>query len=159
MNRRWMSVLAMTVALVLTGCGSGFPTDPRGTLERVTGGVLRVGASPNGGWVSLSSSGQPEGSDVELVRKFAAQLDATVEWSTGTEHVLAERVERGELDLMVGGLREETPWEKHAALTRPYQESGGADGKKYKHVMLTPKGENAFLLQLDTFLKATEGTK
>ena len=39
-------------ALTLTACGTSFPADPDGTLGRVSGGVLRVGASENDGWVT-----------------------------------------------------------------------------------------------------------
>ncbi|MET3370934.1 UNVERIFIED_CONTAM: hypothetical protein ABIE34_004211 [Jeotgalibacillus campisalis] len=159
MYRRWRLAILTVAVILLTGCGVSVPADPQGTLDRVSGGVLRVGASPNGDWVKLTSSGEPTGTEAELVRRFAAQLDARVEWSTGTEHILAERVEHGELDLMIGGLREDTPWEKHAALTQPYTESVDDTGKKHKHVMLVAKGENGFLLTLDTFLKESEGTK
>lgn len=158
MRRRWMVVLLAAALMILAGCGA-VPTDPNGTLERTSGGVLRVGASPNGDFVTLSPTGEPEGSDVELIRDFAAGIDARVEWSTGAEHVLAERVERGELDVMIGGLRQDTPWEKHAALTQPYAETEDAHGKKHKHIMLAPKGENAFLLKLDAFLKEAQGGK
>lgn len=153
-----MAVLPGVALVVLAGCAA-VPTDPNGTLDRASDGVLRVGASPNGDFVVLSPSGEPEGSDVELIRDFAAGLDARVEWSTGAEHVLAERVERGELDVMIGGLRQDTPWEKHAALTQPYAETEDARGKKHTHVMLAPRGENAFLLKLDAFLKEAQGGK
>ncbi|WP_426002504.1 transporter substrate-binding domain-containing protein [Paenarthrobacter sp. NyZ202] len=157
--RRMGAASAALAALVLSGCAGTIPADPDGTLDRVENGILRVGASPNGEWVTLSPSGQPQGRDVQLISDFAARLGARVEWSTGTEHILAERVEEGELDVMIGGLRKDTPWEKNTGLTRPYAESLDTQGKKHQHVMLVPKGENAFLLKLDTFLKDARGAR
>jgi ABC-type amino acid transport substrate-binding protein len=141
----------LAASLFLAGC-QPYPADPDGTLDRVTGGVLRVGASPNGEWVRVSGSSDPEGREAELVREFAAKLEARVEWTVGTEYVLAEAVKHGELDLVIGGLDDKTPWEKHAGLTRGYTESTDERGDKHHHVMLVGKGENAFLLELDKFL-------
>ena len=155
---RMMAAAMLTSALALTACGTSFPTDPAGTLDRVSGGTLRVGVSDNGEWVSLPASGEPQGREPDLVRAFAAKLGAEVEWSEGTEHVLAEGLKHGELDLVIGGLNDKTPWEKDAGLTRSYAESVDTRGQGRKHVMLVPKGETAFLLELDRFL-ASEAAK
>lgn len=164
--------LGLALALVLTGCGA-YPADPDGTLERVRSGTLRVGASENGAWVELSrpapypaagaggdnqdgtrTEQDVRGSEAELVRGFAERLGADIEWTSGAEHVLAEELKHGELDLVIGGLDEKTPWAKHGGLTRPYAETRDSRGSLRKHVMLVPMGENAFLLELDKFLKA-----
>ncbi|MBT2513473.1 ABC transporter substrate-binding protein [Arthrobacter sp. ISL-30] len=142
---------ALAAALFLAGCQS-VPVDPHGTLDRVSDGVMRVGASPNGEWVSLPPGGEPEGREADLVRDFAGKLNARIEWTTGTEYVLAEGIKHGELDLMIAGLNDKTPWEKHSGLTRGYTESTDERGTRHKHVMLIRQGENAFLLELDKFL-------
>ena len=80
------------------------------------------------------------------------RLGADIEWVSGTEHVLAEELKHGELDLVIGGLNDKTPWAQHGGLTRVYAESRDSHGSLQKHVMLVPLGENAFLLQLDKFL-------
>ncbi|MDQ0076425.1 transporter substrate-binding domain-containing protein [Arthrobacter oryzae] len=154
-----MAAAMLAGALALTACGTSFPADPDGTLDRVTGGTLRVGASDNGEWVSLTANGEPQGREPDLVRAFAAKLGAEIEWSEGTEHVLAEGLKHGELDLVIGGLHDKTPWEKDAGLTRVYAESVDSRGQGRKHVMLVPKGENSFLLELDRFLMASEAAK
>jgi ABC-type amino acid transport substrate-binding protein len=156
---RMMAAAMLAGALALTACGTSFPADPDGTLDRVTGGTLRVGASDNGEWVSLTANGEPQGREPDLVRAFAAKLGAEIEWSEGTEHVLAEGLKHGELDLVIGGLNDKTPWEKDAGLTRVYAESVDSRGQGRKHVMLVPKGENSFLLELDRFLMASEAAK
>jgi ABC-type amino acid transport substrate-binding protein len=159
MKIRMMAAAMLAGALALTACGTSFPADPDETLDRVSGGTLRVGASDNGEWVSLTANGEPQGREPDLVRAFAAKLGAEIEWSEGTEHVLAEDLKHGELDLVIGGLNDKTPWEKDAGLTRVYAESVDSRGQGRKHVMLVPKGENAFLLELDRFLMASEAAK
>ena len=42
---RMMAAAILAGALALTACGTSFPSDPDGTLDRVSGGTLRVGAS------------------------------------------------------------------------------------------------------------------
>ncbi|WP_247048387.1 transporter substrate-binding domain-containing protein [Arthrobacter rhizosphaerae] len=148
-------VLLCTLFL-LPACAQSMPADPEGTLERVTGGTLRVGASDNGDWVSVDPTREPEGSEAELLREFAGRLGASIEWTTGSEQVLAEELKHGELDVVIGGLDDKTPWEKHAGLTLPYTESKDERGETHKHVMLVRKGENAFLLELDRFLAEAE---
>lgn len=135
---------------MLAGCAS-FPADPDGTLDRVQGGTLRVGVTENAPWVVLAEDGEPAGTEPDLVRAFAERIDADVEWTQGSETRLADALERGELDVVVGGLLDDTPWVESAATTRPYAEFSTADGTE-RHVMLTPMGENAFLVALETFL-------
>jgi len=167
MRRRGMVAgLLLAVLLMLTGCASSFPADPQGTLEKAQGGTLRVGASMNGDWVRISAdtsgdvrSSDVQGTEADLVRDFAAQLDADVEWVAGGEQFLAEELKHGALDLVVGGLDDKTPWVSHAGLTRPYAESRDERGNLHKHVMLVPLGENAFLLELDKFLMAAKEQK
>ena len=142
--------LALAAVLALAGCGT-YPADPAGTLERVADGTLRVGASENGEWVQFAGE-DVQGTEADLVRDFAARIGAEVEWVPGTEHVLAEELKHSELDLVIGGLDDKTPWAQHGGLTRAYAESRDSRGSLHKHVMLVPLGENAFLLELDRFL-------
>lgn len=144
------AALAVAAVLALTGCGT-YPADPGGTLERVTDGTLRVGASENTGWVEFTGGGV-QGADADLVKDFAASLGAEIEWVPGTEHVLAEELKHQQLDLVIGGLDDKTPWGQHGGLSRVYAESNDSRGSLHKHVMLVPLGENAFLLELDKFL-------
>jgi ABC-type amino acid transport substrate-binding protein len=148
---------ATVAALALTGCGLQIPADPEGTLDRVEGGVLRVGVTEHEPWVELDSQGDPAGSEAELVTRFAERLDAEVEWTTGSEAALVEALEGDELDLVIGGFLHDTPWAKHVGVTRTYTEVETADGSTEKHIMLVPMGENAFLVELETFLHEEAG--
>src|SRR5215217_6003062 len=109
--KRSLAGLLPAALLMLTGCGSTFPADPQGTLDKAKGGTLRVGATMNGDWVRISagasggvSGSDVQGTEVDLVRDFATQLGADIEWVAGTEQVLAEELKHGGLDLVIGGL-------------------------------------------------------
>lgn len=143
-------VAIATAASMLVGCAS-IPADPDGTLDRARGGTLRVGVTESAPWVVLSEDGEPTGTEPELVRAFAERIDAEVEWTQGSETRLTDALESGELDVVIGGLLDDTPWAQSAAVTRPYAEVSTADGTE-RHVMLTPMGENALLVALETFL-------
>jgi len=160
MRRGNVVVLLVAALLALAGCDT-YPADPEGTLDRVRGGTLRVGASANGDWVRITSTSgirpdRVEGREAELIQQFADQVDAKVEWVQGTEQVLAEELKHGALDVVIGGLDDKTPWSTHAGMTRPYTESRDGRGNLRKHVMLVRLGENAFLLELDKFLLAAK---
>lgn len=140
---------------MLTGCGISIPTDPNGTLDSVTGGELRIGVSPDDGLVDVDGA-SPTGSLVDLANDFAATLHAEPTWTVGSEETLVGMLEADDLDLVIGGFTEQTPWLDRAGLTRGYGGIAGADGRKI--VMLVPLGENAFLSDLERFLDEKVGS-
>jgi ABC-type amino acid transport substrate-binding protein len=143
------AVLAAVLAAGLTGCGIQMPADPDGTLDRVEGGALRVGATENPPWVELGDGPGPAGTEPALIEAFAAQHDAEVEWTTGSEAELLDALERGTLDVVVGGFLDDTPWVDKGATTFPYTASAGGEDK---HVMIVRMGENRLLVELEEFL-------
>lgn len=136
----------------LTGCSGGFPADPDGTLERVTGDVLRVGITDNPPWTEAAEGTPPSGLEAEIAAEFAGTLGAEVDWTVGSEERLIGDLEAGELDLVVGGFTGASPWSTQAALTTPYTTVPDEQGKPEPHVLAAPLGENAFLVRLETFL-------
>ena len=143
-SRWWLVVVALVATLFLPGCSEPeFPRDPEGTLVRAMGGELRVGVSPNQPYTDR---------ETEIISAWAESIDAEIVWSEGAESVLMEELKLGELDVVVGGLTAESPWTTHAALTRPYAETTGPDGKKEKLVMAVRMGENALQSSLERFL-------
>jgi polar amino acid transport system substrate-binding protein len=154
MDRRPFLAIALAALVAVSGCAA-IPVDPEGTLERVSGGVLRVGMSEHEPWTARDGGGR-SGVEVELVEEFAAGLDAEVEWHDGGEESLIEELHRGELDVVVGGLTEKSPWGSHAALTRPYVVVTGPTGSPEPHVMAARMGENALLVALERFLLGHE---
>ncbi|GAA1761438.1 transporter substrate-binding domain-containing protein [Kocuria aegyptia] len=154
--RKLIIGLGVVVVLVATGCAASYPTDPHGTLERVTGSVLRVGISHHEPFVSVAGPA-PSGREVELVEQYAATLSAEVEWTADGEEELVDQLEHGRLDMMIGGLTDKTPWQQKVGLTRPYTQATDEFGQTEKRVMAVRRGENAFLLDLDEFLQARGG--
>ena len=152
-GRDLMAGLTLVSVLSLCGCGLTIPSDPSGTLDAVRGGVLRAGVSPNAPFVDVTGlDEEPTGTEVEAIEAFADHLDADVEWTIGSEEELVRDLEDGELDLVAGGLTDETPWSDKAGVTRSYDDMTDDDGSVLKLVMLAPMGENAFISELETFL-------
>ncbi|MFI9815156.1 transporter substrate-binding domain-containing protein [Saccharothrix variisporea] len=110
--------ILLVAAVLLTGCG--IPRDTDGTLDRVRGGVLRVGVAEHPPWTAVDGPDSVSGAEADLVTRLADELDARVEWHPGAESALMAALEGRQLDLVVGGLTDDLPWTEHAALSRPY---------------------------------------
>jgi polar amino acid transport system substrate-binding protein len=122
--RRAHAVRALAVAftVVLAGVPAGgcqFPRDVEGTLDRVEGGTMRVGVSPNEPWVTVEGPA-PGGVEPEIIRGFAATIDARIEWVHGDSEQLVEALETGQLDVVLAGLTRSSEHRRKIALTRPY---------------------------------------
>ena len=143
------SIVAATAVLVLSACGIRIPADPDGSLDRIVGGDLRAGAVLEPGLVD-SIDGAPTGELVELIEAFAAEQDAAVTWTTGSEETLVGELETGGLDLVIGGMTTATPWVERAGVSRGYPGIEGAGDREL--VVLVPLGENRLLSTLETFL-------
>ncbi|MDQ3958190.1 MAG: transporter substrate-binding domain-containing protein [Actinomycetota bacterium] len=115
--RRVFAALA-GAAVALAGCAS-LPRDPESTLNRVTGGVMRVGVADDPPWVVVGD-GEPSGVEVEIVERFAEELGAEVEWHEGSAEDLAAALEMRELDLVIGGIVSTSSLAAQVALTHPY---------------------------------------
>ncbi len=116
----WQCGLLLVLVAILAGCA--FPQDPEHTTERVLEeGVIRVGIIESWPWVVRN--GEPAGIEVELVRRFADTMDAGIEWKWGDIQEHMEALEYYELDLVIGGITDSTPWRTRVALTNPYYTS------------------------------------
>jgi polar amino acid transport system substrate-binding protein len=116
-----MRVLAAAIGVglaLLAGCQ--YPRDPQGTLDQVEGGTMRVGVIDDPPWASLAPDGEPRGVEPELVRQFAAELDAEIEWIEGPAADLVEAMRGFQIDLLIGGLTRDSRYSNDVALTRPY---------------------------------------
>lgn len=152
-SRRLRATLALGAAalLLFTGCSVLIPTDPQGTLDRIDGGVLRVGASPSADLVDVAGGGV-RGPVADLVAGFADAHDARLVWSVGSEEDLVDGLERGALDLAIGGMTERTPWSDRVSVTRGYPGIPGSHGDGV--VLLLPMGENRLQAALERYLDA-----
>jgi polar amino acid transport system substrate-binding protein len=116
----------LTVVLLLTAiaaAGCQYPRDPDGTLNRVEGGVMRVGVTAADPWVVLEGDRPVGGAEVELARRFARDLEARIEWVQGSEEELVDAAKEGQIDLILAGLTSKSRWKKDVAFTRPYVET------------------------------------
>lgn len=152
LTRRGVIVAALATVLTLTGCtSSGYPADPEGTLDEVSGGTLSVGVVHHPPYVDATGA-EPSGSEVDLVRAFAEQIDADIAWTASGEEALMTGLESGAVDLVAGGLTDQTPWSSKASQTRSYAEDTGPDGSTVQLVLAVPLGENQLLGELERFL-------
>jgi ABC-type amino acid transport substrate-binding protein len=140
------------VSLCAIAGACSLPRDAEGTLGRVRGGELRVGIGEHPPWV-VTAGPEPTGIEAELVKRLAKELGAHPIYRRASESELLEALDRRQLDLVVGGLREDSPWRGRVALTRPYFTDARAGTG---HVFATAAGENGWLVHLERFL-AREG--
>lgn len=141
-------LLACSLAAALLSCA--LPRDPEGTLDRVRHGKLRVGATHSERWVVVDRpDAPPHGCEPSLVRALADELSADLEWTIGGESELLDRLRNHELDLVVGGLVDATPWKDRIGLTDDYV--ADHDGR---HVLAVPPGENAWVVEIERSLRA-----
>lgn len=113
------ALLALLLALTAALAGCQYPRDVEGTLDRVEGGVMRVGVSDNEPWVNLDGD-EPAGVEPEIVRRFAETIDAEIHWVQGDSEELAEALAGGQLDVLIAGITRKSPLKRVVGLTRPY---------------------------------------
>jgi polar amino acid transport system substrate-binding protein len=118
---RALTLVMLLAALAAAGCQ--YPRDPDGTLNRVEGGVMRVGVTEADPWVALEDDRPVGGAEVELARRFARDLGARIVWVQGSEEELVDAAKEGQVDLILGGLTSKSRWKKDVAFTRPYVET------------------------------------
>lgn len=152
---RVVTAVLLLCAGLLTGCGMSIPVDPDGTLDRVTGDILRVGASPSGDLVVVSSADAVSGPLADLIAGFAESRDARVAWTVGSEEDLVDGLETGGLDLAIGGMTDATPWTDRVSVTRGFSGIPASGG--HPVVVLLPMGENALQAALETYLDGEVG--
>jgi polar amino acid transport system substrate-binding protein len=116
----------LMAALAAAGCQ--YPRDPDGTLNRVEGGVMRVGVAESDPWVLLDGDEPTGGAEVELARRFARDLRARIDWVHGSEEELVDAAKEGQVDLILAGLTTKSRWKKDVAFTRPYVETRSVIG-------------------------------
>ena len=113
----------MLLVLVVAGVGAGcdqLPRDAGGTLKRVRGGTMRVGVVEHPPWTTLTPGGGAGGLEGALMAELARELGARVQWVRGPESSLLEALRLRELDVVIGGFTDATPWKKEVAFTKPF---------------------------------------
>ena len=111
-------LLALLLCAGLVGCD--IPRDPEATLDRVSGGTLRVGITHTEPWAMLEAGEPSGGVEVRLVEDFAESIDAEITWVDGSEEELFGALELGELDMAIGGFSSTNLWSSKITFTHPY---------------------------------------
>ncbi len=81
---------------------------------------MRVGAVERRPWTTLPANGGAGGLEGALVAELARELGARIEWVRSTESQLFEALKLGELDIVIGGFTEGSPWARQVAFTKPF---------------------------------------
>jgi polar amino acid transport system substrate-binding protein len=151
----------LLLALTLASCR--YPQDVEGTLKRVEGGVLLVGAVENPPWVIRRGEAVAgTGLEAELVAGLAEELGAELRWHWGTPEELLPALEKFQLDIVIGGLAKGPRIGHGVALTKPYikrHETVGLRGetKLREHVLALPPGENAWMMTVEHYIDRVPG--
>ena len=141
---------ALLAALALT-TACGLPRDADGALDHIQNGTMRVGVADNPPWVAVADT-EVAGIEPTLVAELAGQLGAHIKTVHGSETRLLESLHRRELDIVIGGFTDDSPWKREVALTTPYHE----DRQGRKHVLALPPGENRWLVRVERYLHENE---
>ena len=108
-----ISCFALVSAALLSSCGD-FPRDPEGTLKRVRSeGSFHVGLVAPLGEAGLDPKA------AELLRRLAAATRARPRIERGDAEPLLDRVEQGDLDLVIGRFEKKSPWARLVAFGPP----------------------------------------
>ena len=88
--------------------------------------------------------------DRATIESFARSLGAVPQWRHDSAEALYRALERGEIDLVGGGVDCETPWAERLALSKKIGKFPGDNDADRCFAM--PAGENGFLLALNRFI-------
>ncbi|KTD23070.1 substrate-binding periplasmic protein [Legionella londiniensis] len=112
---KFVGKLLILMCLLISGCD--LPKDPNHTLDKVKKThILRVGAIYNPPWVGKNESGI----EPILLKQFAKELNAHPKFFYLPESLAMKALIEGQVDVVIGGITADTPWEKKIGLTRPY---------------------------------------
>jgi polar amino acid transport system substrate-binding protein len=114
--------LTALVLVVAAAPGCQFPRDPDATLDRVKGGVVRVGVGQRMPWAGWEGD-RPVGAEIELVQEMAERLHARVQWTRGSDEELLHALEKRAIDLVAAGLEARSPWAAKVSFTRAFLHS------------------------------------
>lgn len=147
MKKAWRMGQIIFLLLLLAGCT--WPRDPMNTTETVRNNVMVVGLSENPPWV-MHTGETPGGIEVELVKRFARQMNAQIEWKWGSLAEHLDALHQYELHLVIGGLTTTSPGSTGVGLTQSYYQS--------EIIVALPPGVSAPTTLNETPLGVVRGT-
>lgn len=137
-----MRTLAIIIGLFLTACE--IPQDPGRTLKHLQQAApLKVGIVVAPGFAE-EIQGTFSGTEVALVLNYAESIGTRIEFKKFSVEEGFKALEKKKIHLLIGGFHKSIPFKK-VGFTRAYN--------RQKNVMGILRGENAFLVDLEKFLK------
>lgn len=131
-------IVVALAALSLAGCDY-FPRDPDHSLEQIrTRGTIRVGAQ-----LDLP----PEA--MQLVKRLEQTTGAKARYSEGALEPLLQKLDTGQIDLVLAPFTKETPWATSSALTPPLR-TEGRDEHVIEWRAAMRSGENRWIFLVET---------
>jgi len=147
-TRSFIPLLVIALGATLAGCDD-FPKDPGETTEHVReSGEMRTGL--------IAGADQENERQKALAEQIATAVEAKPVFEEGTAEILVPKLEKGELDIVIGSFAKSTPWKKHAALTKPANQTE-EDSERPKLRALVRKGENRWLMLVERQVTSQQG--
>lgn len=124
--------------LVLLWCSCwllscGIPKDPEDSWKEAQEKGLRVGVV----------KGSLMDNELQLIRDFCQSKSVKAHFVKNTETTLMKKLEKYELDVVIGGFDKKTIWKEKTGMTKPYDST---------HIFLIGQGENRLLYELESYL-------
>ncbi len=113
-----------------------FPKDPNNSYNKAKTTFLRVGIVSQIDSTKIAREKQ-------LLQTFADGEGMQTKFVTNNETALIKKLEKYELDIVMGGFEKKSNWHTKVGMTSPYDST---------HVFFIPKGENRLLFQLERFI-------
>ncbi|ALJ12485.1 transglycosylase SLT domain-containing protein [Sphingopyxis macrogoltabida] len=135
---RVKAAVAIAIALLFSGC-TDFPRDPANSLDKIrASGTIRVGTEQDL---------PPEART--LVEQVETAAGAKAELRRGALEPLLDKLETGEIDLVVAPFTKKTPWATMSALSPPVRTEGqGEQTVEWRAAMRS--GENRWIMLVET---------
>lgn len=134
-------LIGVFFSLTLSACQ--WPKDPDDTFKKIIrNGQLRVAVIQSPPWVNYQGS-IVSGIEVEIISQFAASIKVYPVWKPLSEQMAVIALKKHQVDLIIGGLTDQDPWQKYFTMTRPYFTAEYYIGLPKDHAAIRlPKNQN-----------------
>lgn len=130
---------AIILAVLLLGGCDSFPRDPSHSLDDIRArGTIRVGVQPN-----------PPPQATALLQRLERATGAKAQVRGGNLEPMLQKLEDGDIDLVIAPFKKDTPWAMQSALSPPIRSEGQGDAViEWRAAMRS--GENRWIILVET---------
>lgn len=151
-------IVVLAALLALPGCDR-YPRDADDLTAQATQAGMRVGASHDPPYVRVSADGEVEGSEAQLMQRFASAHGYRITWIPGGHDALMRDLEHAHLHAVIGGHDRRSPWKPRVGWSRPLHQRPGPDAPMHDRRIALPPGQSAWHLAFDRYLVRHEGAR